>query len=62
MNRVLGNKRYMIILSNMILIKLIELKSKYTLNEKIITILQNLLFFLFVTYIKYKYKKKQMFE
>ena len=62
MNHVLGNKIFMIILSNMILIKLIELKSKYILNEKIITILQNLLFFLFVTYIKYKYKKKQMFE
>ena len=60
MNRVLGNKRYMIILSNMILIKLIELKLKYTLNERIITILQNLLFFLFVTYIKYKYKKNKI--
>ena len=59
MNRVLGNKRYMIILSNMILIKLIELKSKYILNEKIFSILHNLLFFLFLTYIKYKYKKNK---
>ena len=57
MNKIFYKKIFIIRISILIVINLFELQSKYILNEKIIYILQNLIFFIFSIYIKYKYKK-----